>query len=117
VLGEYLKGLLGLDRAVGAGIQKRLGGKWVLWPGKVAPASPRRKDLDRRIDHFTAPSYPCFPRRKRAVRKLGTYSANNRAFMPHYGQRGRNGEPMAPAFVESTVNSVLSQRSVKKQSM
>ncbi|MDQ3831645.1 MAG: ISKra4 family transposase, partial [Candidatus Tectomicrobia bacterium] len=73
-------------------------------------------DLDRRIDHFTA-TYPRFPRLKRAVRKFGTYIENNRAFIPNYGKRYRNGETISTAFVESTVNSVLSKHFVKRQSL
>jgi hypothetical protein len=117
VLGQYLKGLLPLDRVVGAGIQKTLESvKWLLWHGKVDKALERLKDLDRRIDHFTD-TYPRFPRLKRAVRKFRTYIENNRAFMPNYGQRYRNGEAISTAFVESTVNTVLSKRFVKRQSM
>ena len=117
VLGQYLKGLLRLDRVVGAGIQKTLESvKWLLWHGKVDKALGRLKDLDRRIDHFTD-TYPRFPRLKRAVRKFRTYIENNRGFIPNSGQRYRNGETISTAFVESTVNYVLSKRFVKQQSM
>jgi hypothetical protein len=117
VLGQYLKGLLRLDPVVGAGIQKTLESvKWLLWHGKVDKALEHLKDLDRCIDYFTD-AYPRFPRLKRAVRKFRAYIENNRAFMPNYGQRYRNGETISTAFVESTVNSVLSKRFVKRQSM
>jgi hypothetical protein len=117
VLGQYLKGLLRLDRVVGAGIQQTLESvKWLLWHGKVDKALERLKELDRRIDHFTD-TYPRFPRLKRAVRKFRTYIENNRGFSPHYGRRYRNGETISTAFVESTVNYVLSKRFVKHQSM
>src|SRR5262249_37573656 len=58
-----------------------------------------------------------FPRLKRAVRKFRTYIKNNRGFIPNYGRWYRNGETISTAFVESTVNYVLSKRFVKKQSM
>ena len=117
VLGQYIKGLLRLDRVVGTGIHKTLESvKWLLWHGKVDKALERLKDLDRRIDYFTD-TYPRFPRLKRAMRKFRTYIENNRAFIPNYGQRYRNGETISTAFVESTVNSVLSKRFVKRQSM
>jgi hypothetical protein len=117
VLGQYLKGLLHLDRVVGTGIQKTLESvKWLLWHGKVDKAVERLGDLDQRIDHFTD-TYPRFPHLKRAVRKFRTYIEDNRAFIPNYGQRYRRGETISTAFVESTVNQVVSKRFVKKQQM
>jgi hypothetical protein len=35
--------------------------------------------------------------------------------IPNYGERYRNGEPIATGFVESTVNEVVSKRFCKKQ--
>jgi hypothetical protein len=117
VLTQHLKGLIPLDREVGEGLQRQLESvKWLLWHGKVNKALGRLGDLDRRIDHFTDIS-PRFPRLKRSVRKFRTYIENNRSFLPNYGQRYRNGETISPAFVESTVNYVISKRFVKKQSM
>jgi hypothetical protein len=117
MLRQYLKGLLPLDREVGEGIQRKLERvKWLLWHGKVDKALERLGDLDRRIDHFTD-TYPRFPRLKRAVRQFHTYIEKNRGFIPNYGRRYRNGETISTAFVESTVNYVLSTRFVKKQSM
>jgi hypothetical protein len=68
------------------------------------------------VDHF-ADSYPRFPQLKNALQKFGTYLENNRSFLPNYGRRYRRGEAISTAFVESTVNSVLSKRFVKRQSM
>jgi hypothetical protein len=117
VLGQYIKGLIRLDRVVGEGIQKRLSSvQWLLWHGKVAKALARLGDLDRCINHFTH-LYPRFPQLKKAVQKFRTYIVTNRAFIPNYGQRYRSGETISTAFVESTVNFVLSKRFVKKQSM
>ena len=42
---------------------------------------------------------------------------NNRHLIPNYGERYRNGEPIATGFVESTVNEVVSKRFCKKQHM
>jgi len=117
VLGQYIKGLIRLDRVMGEGIRKRLDSvKWLLWHGKVTKALARLGDLDRSINHFMD-IYPRFPQLKRAVQKFRTYIATNRAFIPNYGQRYRSGETISTAFVESTVNSVLSKRFVKSQSM
>jgi hypothetical protein len=117
MLGQYLKSLLRLDQEIGVGIQRKLESvKWLLWHGKVDNALERLKELDQRIDHFTD-TYPRFPHLKRAVRKFRTYIENNRACIPNYGQRYRKGETISTAFVESTVNFVLSKRFVKRQSM
>jgi hypothetical protein len=116
-LGQYLKGLIRLNQEVGAIIQKTLESvKWLLWHGKVDKALDRLRDLDQRINHFTD-SYPRFPQLKNAVQKFRTYLENNRRFLPNYGRRYRRGERISTAFVESTVNSVISKRFVKKQSM
>jgi hypothetical protein len=43
--------------------------------------------------------------------------SRNRAFLPNYGERYRNGERISTGFVESTVHQVVSKRMVKKQQM
>jgi len=48
---------------------------------------------------------------------LHTYIGNNRAYIPNFGKRYRNGDTISTAFVESTINQVISNRFVKKQSM
>jgi hypothetical protein len=117
LLGQYLKGLSRLNQEVGEGIQKTLESvKWLLWHGQVTKALDRLRDFDRRIEHFVD-TYPRFTQLKKAVQQFHTYIVNNRACIPNYGQRYRRGETISTAFVESTVNSVLSKRFVKKQSM
>lgn len=54
---------------------------------------------------------------QRALREFETYIKNNRAFIPNFGERYRNQERISTAFVESTVNQVISKRMVKKQQM
>src|ERR1700740_2892111 len=44
-----------------------------------------------------------------------TYICNNREFIPNFGERRRQGETISTAFVESTINQVVSRRFVKKQ--
>ena len=46
-----------------------------------------------------------------------TYVRENRAFVPNYGERYRQGKIISTAFVESAVNQVVSKRFVKKQQM
>ena len=48
---------------------------------------------------------------------MATYIANNAAALPDYSERWFNGERISTAFVESTVNRVVSQRCAKKQPM
>ena len=50
----------------------------------------------------------------KALSELRTYIVNNRHVIPNYGERYRNGEPIATGFVESTVNEVVSKRFCKK---
>jgi len=45
------------------------------------------------------------------------YIRNNREFIPNFGERYRQGETISTAFVESTINHVVSRRFVKKQQM
>jgi hypothetical protein len=40
-----------------------------------------------------------------------------REFIPNFGERRRNGETISTAFVESTINQVVSRQFVKKQQM
>jgi hypothetical protein len=117
VLRQYIKGLLRLNREVGEGIQKKLESvKWLLWHGKVDKALERLGDLDRCIDPF-ADTYPRFSQLKKTVQKFHAYIVNNCGFIPNYGKRYRCGETLATGFVESTVNSVISKRFGKRQSM
>jgi len=46
-----------------------------------------------------------------------TYIRNNQESIPNYGERYRQGETISTAFVESTINQVVSRRFVKKQQM
>src|SRR5687768_18217896 len=46
-----------------------------------------------------------------------SYVRANGTFIPNYGERYRNDEAISSAFVESTVNQVISKRMVKKQQM
>jgi hypothetical protein len=59
------------------------------------------------------------PRRKRGDVHLikPTYIANNAAVIVNYSRRWDNGERISTAFVESTVNLVISRRFAKKQPM
>lgn len=53
----------------------------------------------------------------RSVSEFDTYIRNNRAFIPNFGERSRQGDTITTAFVESKINQVVSKRFVKKQQM
>jgi hypothetical protein len=53
----------------------------------------------------------------KAVRAFETYITRNRAFIPNYGERYRQGKTISTGFAESAVNQVVSKRFVKKQQM
>jgi hypothetical protein len=52
-----------------------------------------------------------------ALQDFQHYLTVNEPFIPNYGERYRYGEKISTAFVESTVNEVISKRMVKKQQM
>ena len=53
----------------------------------------------------------------KTVTEFGGYIRANASSIPNYGERHRAGETISSAFVESTVNQVVSKRMVKKQQM
>jgi hypothetical protein len=53
----------------------------------------------------------------KAVQEFPTYIERHGAFIPHYGERSRNGERVSTGFVESTGHYVVSKRMGKKQQM
>jgi hypothetical protein len=54
---------------------------------------------------------------RKTVSEFQGYIAGNKPFIPNYGDRYRHGEAISTAFVESTVNQVVSRRMVKQQQM
>ncbi len=61
--------------------------------------------------------YSNFGKFLKTLQEFRTYIENNHALIPNYGERWRYGETISTAFVESTVNQVVSKRFVKKQQM
>ncbi len=113
---KSLRGEAGWD-TVAAGISKELESvKHLLWHGNVCEALERQATLLTRLEFFR--------RRSAAAEKLtaglsefDTYIRNNREFIPNFGERYRQGETISTAFVESTINQVVSRRFVKQQQM
>jgi hypothetical protein len=90
--------------------------KWNLWHGNVYRAFQRVADLE---DDLEAIEENPANKRKllKAVQEFGSYIDANQDFIPNYGDRYRHDETISTAFVESTVNYVVSKRFVKKQQM
>ena len=90
--------------------------KWNLWHGNVLHALQRIDDLDDDLDMLE--QSPANKKKlQKAVKEFRSYIGVNQAFIPNYGDRYRHGETISTAFVESTVNYVISKRFVKKQQM
>lgn len=95
--------------------------KHYLWHGNVTRALDRVDDLRDGLleiqDVGGPPLREAAGRMRKHVEELDVYLRNNRSLIVNYGERYRNGETISTAFVESTVNQVISRRMVKKQQM
>ena len=94
--------------------------KWYLWHGNAFHALEKIFWLYEDVAWIKPEETPQpkrFARLTKALSEFHTYIENNRAFIPNYGERYRYGETISTAFVESTVNEVISRRMVKKQQM
>jgi len=117
VLEQYGKGLVQCEAGLGEQICDQIERlKWSLWHGQVDKALGKIDDVESAIEPFRE-TYARFPKLVKALSELRTYIVNNRHLIPNYGERYRNGEPIATGFVESTVNEVVSKRFCKKQQM
>ena len=117
VLSQCGKGLVQCEAVLGEAIcdqMERL--KWSLWHGQVDKALGKLDELETSIAPFSE-TYARYAGLVKALLELRTYIVNNRHLIPNYGERYRNGEPIATGFVESTVNEVVSKRFCKKQQM
>jgi hypothetical protein len=90
--------------------------KHLLWHGNVAEALHRMADMLLDLEMIRA--YSGAAEKLAAVlAEFEMYIRNNRKFIPNFGERYRQGETISTAFVESTINQVVSRRFVKKQQM
>jgi hypothetical protein len=89
--------------------------KWFLWHGNVFRALQTLSELilDLDADEPTAKVDKLFKK----LEEFETYIGNNAGLIVNYGERWRYGETITTAFVESTINQVVSKRMVKKQQM
>jgi hypothetical protein len=99
----------------GAAASKQIGSiKHLLWHGNVDEALDRIDRLWIDLDLISRPSGPA-DQLAAGISELRTYVRNNRESIPNHGERYRQGETIRTAFVESTINQVVSRRFVKKQ--
>jgi hypothetical protein len=90
--------------------------KHFLWHGNTFQALQRLEGLLIDLEFPEVPS-PLTQKVAMSIGEFETYIRNNEEFIPNFGERYRNGETISTAFVESTVNQVISKRMVKKQQM
>ena len=117
VLQQQTKALAEQRPETGAAVSKQLDSvKHPLWHGNTEEALERLNHLFLDLDLIQD---RCAPAKKLAagVTEFETYIRNNQESIPNYGERYRQGETISTAFVESTINQVVSRRFVKKQQM
>jgi hypothetical protein len=90
--------------------------KWYLWHGNVFYALQVVEHVQRELEDLNQ-EVPASRKLARTVAEFHTYITANEGFIPNYGDRYRYGEIISTAFVESTVNQMISKRFVKKQQM
>jgi len=117
VMQQQTKALQEERPETGADVSKRLNSvKHLLGHGNVEEALERMDVLLAELSLIQARSAAA----KKVVDSLSefeTYIRNNREFIPNFGERRRQRETISTAFVESTINQVVSRRFVKKQQM
>ncbi len=92
--------------------------KWFLWNGNVFKSLQVLDDMLFDIECFEDdPIYKGLPKFAKTAREFRGYIFNNQELIPNYADRYHYGEAISTAFVESTVNEVISRRMVKKQQM
>jgi hypothetical protein len=116
VLQQQTKALTAETETQGKAASKQIESvKHLLWHGNVEEALDRIDSLFLDLDLIRR----CEPAAKlaRGIAEFRTYIRNNRGSISNFGERSRQGETITTAFVESTINQVVSRRFVKKQQM
>jgi hypothetical protein len=117
VLGQYVKGIKEKNAILAGKAEKALERiKHYLWHGNVFRALQIVENLEGEVEDMED-SPEALRKLLKGLYELPTYIDNNRGYIPNFGERYRNGESISTAFVEATVNQVISKRFVKKQSM
>jgi len=95
--------------------------KWYLWHGNVFRALDGLEALNEELYSWSEEVVGTQEAKQNKLRKLvdefETYIKNNQAFIVNYGEKYLYNETISTAFVESTVNELISRRMAKKQQM
>jgi hypothetical protein len=117
VLQQQTKALQEERPETGAEASKRLTSvKHLLWHGNAEEALERIGDLLMDLSLIHSRSIPA-EKVADGLAEFDTYIRNNSQFIPNFGERRRQRETISTAFVESTINRVVSRRFAKKQQM
>jgi hypothetical protein len=117
VLQQQTKALKEERPQTGGDVSKRLESvKHLLWHGNSEAALERLGNLVLDLSLIQAHSAAA-EKVAAGAADFQTYIRNNCEFIPNFGERRRHGETISTAFVESTINQVVSRRFVKKQQM
>ena len=117
VLRQQTKALQAERPDEGAAASKQIESiKHLLWHGNVDEVLDRIDSLFMNLDLIGSCSAAA-EKLAAGISELRTYIRNNRGSIPNYGELYRQGERISTAFVESTINQVVSRRFVKKQHM
>jgi hypothetical protein len=117
VLQQQRKALQAEQPQIGEEIAKQLESvKHLLWHGNAEEALERLGGLIIELDLLRTFSHAA-DKLGQGIGEFETYIRNNIEFIPNFWERYRQGETISTAFVESTINQVVSKRFVKKQQM
>ncbi len=115
VLQQQAKSLKAEQEEAGAVVSKQVESvKNLLWHGNVEEVLERLANL--LIDLDLIRKYAAAAEKLAGgVAEFRTYIRNNQESIPNFGERYRQGETISTAFVESTINQVVSRRFAKRQ--
>jgi hypothetical protein len=117
VLWQFAQGLVHHDKDAGMEALDELRRiKWFLWHGNTYQSREAIDDLLLDLEALNS-RYPNLRKFRTAMRDFQVYIVSNEASLINYGERYRSGERISSAFVEATVNAVISKRFAKKQQM
>jgi len=117
VLRQFAQGLENYDERAGQDLLEGLRRiKWHLWYGNRCRARDEIADLQCDAEGLET-DFPNMRKFLTAIGEFQAYIASNSASLINYGERYRSGERISSAFVEATVNAVISKRFAKKQQM
>ncbi len=117
VLQQQIKALKEEPPETGTTVSKRVESiKHLLWHGNVEDALERLANLLMDLELIRNHSTPT-EKLAAGVSEFETYIRNNQESIPNFGERYRQGDTISTAFVESTINQVVSRRFVKRQHM